>query len=156
MRHTHLAPALALGLALLGQSPAEAKTYTNPTYGTSASFPEAAFPQADPAPPGGEGGVWRSPDGAELVIYAFENAKNYDPARLVAWRRTVDRVTYQKRGGNWAVVSGYRPDGRIFYERYIFRGDLIHSVSIRYPEALRDPYDDLVGPVAHSLRAPAR
>jgi len=151
MRLTILAPALALGLSIL---PAQAATYTNPTYGTSASFPRSAFPEAEPMPASGEGGVWRSPAGAELVIYAFENQENYDPASLVQWRRSVDRVTYQKRGRNWAVVSGYRPDGRIFYERYIFRGDLIHSVSIRYPEALRDPYDDLVGPVAQSLRAP--
>ncbi len=153
MRLASLAPALALACLSL---PASAATYTNPTYGTSASFPTEAFPQAEPAPPGGEGGVWRSPAGAELVIYAFENAEHYNPARLVQWRRSVDRVTYQKRGDSWAVVSGYRPDGRIFYERYLFRGDLIHSVSIRYPETLRDPYDDLVGPVAHSLRAPAR
>ena len=54
-----------------------------------------------------------------------------------------------------AVVSGYR-DGRIFYERYIFRGDLVHSVSIRYPESERATYDKLVGPITMTLDGPAR
>ena len=52
------------------------------------------------------------------------------------------------------MVSGYR-DGKIFYERYIFRGDLIHSVAIRYPKNLRSRYDRLVGPVTNSLQGPS-
>lgn len=136
--------------------PAHAYTYTNPTYGTSATFPASAFPQIDPPSPDGEGQVWRSDDGAELVVYAIEKGEWRTPRDLVAWRRGLDKVTYQRTGGNWAVVSGYLSDGRIFYERYIFRGRLTHSVSVRYPEAVRDRYDGLLKSVTESLSGPFR
>ncbi|WP_279478005.1 hypothetical protein [Aureimonas sp. SK2] len=140
------------GLAL--SPPARAYTYTNPLYGTSATFPARAFPIIVPATP--EGQVWRSEEGAELVVYAIENPEWSSPRELVRWRKGLDRVTYQRTGRNWAVVSGYLPDGRIFYERYIFRGKLTHSVSVRYPEALRDPYDGMLKSITESLRGPAR
>ena len=152
-RTTVFALAMALGAGVL---PAAAYTYTNPTYGTSASFPAKAFPRIMPASPDGEGQGWRSDDGAEIVIYALDNVERRTPRTLVDWRRSLDRVTYQRTGSNWAVVSGFRPDGRIFYERYIFRGGLIHSVSVRYPPALRDPYDRLLKPITESLRGPSR
>ena len=156
MRFTRWGLALVLATGCLVPGAASAYTYTNPSYGTSASFPATAFPRIMPASPGGEGQGWRSDEGAEIVIYAIENVEDRDPRSLVQWRRSLDRVTYQRTGGNWAVVSGYRPDGRIFYERYLFRGDLIHSVSVRYPETLRDPYDRLLKPITESLRGPSR
>ncbi|RIY01474.1 hypothetical protein D3218_08985 [Aureimonas flava] len=143
---------VAAGLALA--EPALAYTYTNPTFGTSASFPARAFPNI--APPSPEGQVWRSDEGAELVVYAIEDPQWSNPAELVRWRKGLDRVTYQRTGRNWAVVSGFLSDGRIFYERYIFRGRLAHSVSVRYPEALRDPYDGLLKSITESLRGPSR
>ncbi|WP_182083848.1 hypothetical protein [Aureimonas sp. ME7] len=150
--------AIGLGAAAVftGGGAAHAYTYTNPTYGTSATFPARAFPRIAPASPDGEGQAWRSDEGAEIVIYAIDNRQWPSPRALVAWRRGIDKVTYQRTGEDWAVVSGYLPDGRIFYERYIFRGRLTHSVSVRYPETLRDPYDKLLKPITESLRGPAR
>ncbi len=149
--------ALLIAVAGIGAvSPAHAYTYTNPNYGTSATFPARAFPQIDPPSPDGEGQVWRSDDGAELVVYAIENGEWRTPRDLVAWRRGLDKVTYQRTGGNWVVVSGYLADGRIFYERYIFRGRLTHSVSVRYPEALRGRYDGLLKSITESLKGPSR
>lgn len=143
---------IAAGMMFAG--PAKAYTYTNPNYGTSATFPARAFPRIDP--PSQEGQVWRSDEGAELVVYAIENGEWSTPRDLVRWRKGLDRVTYQRTGRNWAVVSGFLADGRIFYERYIFRGRLTHSVSVRYPEALRDPYDGLLKSITESLRGPSR
>lgn len=140
------------GIVLSGA--ASAYTYTNPTFGTSATFPAQAFPRIEPATP--EGQVWRSDAGAELVVYAIEDPEWSTPRELVRWRKSLDEVTYQRTGSNWAVVSGFLKDGRIFYERYILRGRLAHSVSVRYPEALRDPYDGLLKSITESLRGPSR
>ena len=152
MKRIALLTVLTLGSFLPAALPAKAYTYTNPRYGTSASFPAEAFPRIMPPSPSGEGQGWRSDEGAEIVIYALENQESRTPRSLIQWRRSLDKVTYQRWGRDWAVVSGFRPDGRIFYERYIFRGGLIHSVSIRYPQSERGTYDRLVGPITNSLR----
>lgn len=131
---------------------AEDFTYRNERFGTTATFPREAFETALPEPTNRDGRAWASPEGAELFIYARENKGGETPRSVIADRASDDEVTYRKSGERWAVVSGYR-DGRIFYERYIFRGDLIHSVAIRYPESLRKRYDPLVGEITNTLSA---
>lgn len=128
-------------------------TYRNERFGTSATFPADIFSTALEAPAEGDGLGWVSPDGANIFVYGRENAGGETPRSVIAGRAGVDDVTYNRSGNRWAVVSGYR-DGEIFYERYIFRGDLIHSVSIRYPQTERATYDRLVGPITMSLRGP--
>ncbi|HEY9057496.1 MAG TPA: hypothetical protein VIN77_10140 [Aurantimonas sp.] len=152
---TSLAGGVAVA-AVLASTPtlADEVTYRNERFGTSASFPAEAFPDQLPAPTNGDGLGWTSPAGAEIFIYARPNQGGETPKSVIRDRADTDKVTYDASGRRWAVVSGYR-DGRIFYERYIFRGDLIHSVSIRYPESLRSTYDPLVGPVTMTLRGPA-
>ncbi|WP_244491679.1 hypothetical protein [Aurantimonas manganoxydans] len=148
--------ALALAAALTSVAPANADdvTYRNERFGTTASFPAEAFPNQLPAPTNGDGLGWSSPEGAEIFIYARPRAPGETPQAVVGQRADTDEVTYDRSGKRWAVVSGYR-DGRIFYERYIFRGDLVHSVSIRYPESERATYDKLVGPITMTLDGPA-
>ncbi|MBP0618230.1 hypothetical protein [Jiella mangrovi] len=144
-----LAAMIAVGAADAGQI-----TYKNDRFGTKASFPSEAFPQKLPAPLEGDGLAWASPEGARIFIYARENRGNETPRSIIRERGKIDDVTYDASGRRWAVVSGYR-DGQIFYERYIFRGNLIHSVAIHYPKDQRATYDKLVGPVTKTLRGPA-
>ncbi|MEO9788758.1 MAG: hypothetical protein ABJF67_14270 [Aurantimonas coralicida] len=148
--------ALALAAALTAVAPANADdvTYRNERFGTTASFPAEAFPDQLPAPTNGDGLGWSSPEGAEIFIYARPREPGETPQAVVGQRADTDEVTYDRSGNRWAVVSGYR-DGRIFYERYIFRGGLVHSVSIRYPESERATYDKLVGPITMTLDGPA-
>ena len=148
--------ALALAAALTAVAPANADdvTYRNERFGTTASFPAEAFPNQLPAPTNGDGLGWSSPEGAEIFIYARPREPGETPQAVVGQRADTDEVTYDRSGNRWAVVSGYR-DGQIFYERYIFRGDLVHSVSIRYPESERATYDKLVGPITMTLDGPA-
>lgn len=142
--------------ALLAVAPASADetAYRNERFGTSASFPSSAFPDPLEEPAEGDGFGWSAPDGANIFIYGRQNGGGETPHSVVAARAAVDEVTYSRSGRSWAVVSGYR-DGLIFYERYIFRGELIHSVSIRYPQTQRRTYDPLVGPVTMTLRGPS-
>lgn len=156
MRTVIKSAALGLAGAAMLAMPALADTinYRNDRFGTSASFPSEAFPTQLPAPTNGDGLAWTSPSGGELFVYARYNQGGETPATIIRDRAAEDDVTYQASGDRWAVVSGYR-DGKIFYERYIFRGDLIHSVAIRYPESERATYDPLVGPVTMTLRGPS-
>ena len=144
-----LAATIACAPAFAGQV-----TYQNERFGTRASFPSEAFPEKLPAPVEGDGFAWASPEGAALFVYGRENHGGETPKSIIRDRGQTDDVTYRASGKSWAVVSGYR-DGKIFYERYIFRGDLIHSVAIRYPKDQRATYDKLVGPVTKTLRGPA-
>jgi hypothetical protein len=148
--------AVGLAMAATAALPALAEdfTYRNERFGTSATFPAELFPDQLPAPTNGDGLGWTSPEGAEIFIYARPRQPGETPRSVVRDRGSVDDVTYDRSGQRWVVVSGYR-DGRIFYERYIFRGDLVHSVSIRYPESLRATYDRVVGPVTMTLRGPS-
>ncbi|MEF2554255.1 hypothetical protein VQ042_23500 [Aurantimonas sp. A2-1-M11] len=146
---------LAAVLTSVGPANADDVTYRNERFGTTARFPAEAFPDQLPAPTNGDGLGWRSPEGAEIFIYARPRQEGETPKAVVRERSDTDEVTYDRSGERWAVVSGYR-DGRIFYERYIFRGDLVHSVSIRYPESERETYDRLVGPITMTLDGPAR
>ncbi|MEN3793885.1 hypothetical protein [Fulvimarina sp. MAC3] len=149
-----LAAASIAAVTALSPASAEDLSYKNERYGTSATFPTELFPNRLPAPTNGDGLGWSSPDGAEIFIYARDNLGGETPKSIIANRADTDDVTYQASGNRWAVVSGYI-DGRIFYERYIFRGDLIHSVAIRYPESARETYDPIVGKVTNSLRGPS-
>jgi hypothetical protein len=145
----------ALAAVILACSTPSARDvrYENETYGTTAVYPVEAFPNKMPSTP--EGIVRESDSGAQIVVYGRENEKGETPASTYRWRASRDDVTYHKVGRGWLVVSGFLKDGRIFYERYLFRGGLIHSVSIRYPVGQRRVYDRLLGPITRSLDGPA-
>ena len=147
--------ALAVAVAMAGgAASAESQHYINERYGTSATFPRDKFPNELPAPTNGDGLGWAAANGANIFIYARHTMGGETPASVIADRKAEDGVTYKAHGKRWAVVSGYR-NGKIFYERYIFRGDLIHSISIRYPKSARSTYDRLVGPITMTLQGPS-
>ena len=157
VRTRTLLAAAALAITSLtpgGAALAESQHYVNQRFGTSATFPRDKFPNQLPAPTSGDGRGWAAANGANIFIYARHNIGGETPSSVIADRKAEDGVTYKAHGKRWAVASGYR-DGKIFYERYIFRGDLIHSISIRYPRSARSTYDRLVGPVTMTLRGPS-
>lgn len=148
-------PAVLFAAAIAGgAASADDLTYHNARFGTRATFPAEAFTTRLPAPTSGDGLGWSSDNGAEIYIYARRNAGGETPDSIVRGREAQDEVTYRRSGRSWAVVSGYH-DGKIFYERYILRGGLVHSVAIRYPEAVRKEYDPLVGPITMTLSVEA-
>jgi hypothetical protein len=48
------------------------------------------------------------------------------------------------------VLSGNRGDS-VYYERYLFVGDVILGVTITYPRAAKASYDPIVARIARSL-----
>ena len=138
-------------------APATAKpfTYVNARFSTVCTFPDQIFTERMPEPENGDGLEWRSADGASVACYGSYNALDDTPKSLVENEKSNpepgEKITYSKAGKNWAVLSGTKGD-KIFYRRSVFgKEDVIHSVFIEYPAALKAKYDPLVGAIAASL-----
>lgn len=133
--------------------------YQNDRFGTTLTVPVDIFTIELPEPENGDGRAWRARDGAELFVYGAYNVLGQSLDQLCSdvasgGEARVD-ITYRRVADDWCVVSGTA--GRtIFYERHEFGGDkeVIHSLAMRYPAALRSRYDPLVGPIAKSLGSP--
>jgi len=130
-------------------------TYINARFGTVCTFPDHVFIKRMPEPENGDGLEWRSADGASVACYGSYNGLDDTPDSLVENEKTSpeagEKVTYSKTGKNWAVLSGTKGDN-IFYKRSVFGNeDVIHTVFIEYPAALKAKYDPLVGAIASSL-----
>ncbi len=147
--------AVAATAVLTGPAGAETwKKYLNGRYGTFAEYPADRF-RALPAPENGDGLSFEAGDGGSLVISGGHNVENFTPATYEKFLRTSSErdygnVTYRAAGARSLVLSGLRGD-RIFYEEYLFTGDLIHTVVILYPRAAKAAYDPIVTRIARSL-----
>ncbi|MGX8007550.1 hypothetical protein ACVDG8_000325 [Mesorhizobium sp. ORM8.1] len=130
-------------------------TYINARFSTVCTFPDQIFTERMPEPENGDGLEWHSADGASVACYGSYNALDATPKSLVENEKASpdpgEKVTYSKTGKDWAVLSGTKGDN-IFYERSVFgKEDIIHTVFIQYPAALKAKYDPLVGAIAASL-----
>lgn len=148
----------ALVVALLaGVALAEPLTYRNARFGTTLTFPAEVFSQPMEPPANGDGMTWLSADGASLSAYASNNALMLSPRAFADQASQGNgrfEVTYRRVADRWVVLSGYE-DGEIFYYRFEFGADdVIHSMLLRYPTALRDRYAPLTGPLGRSLDGP--
>ncbi len=152
--------AIAFSLSVIAMTAAIAKpfTYVNARFGQSCTFPDEIFNNPMPEPENGDGQQWLSADGASLTCSGIYNVDNDTPQGFVAAEKASTepgyKVTYGMTGKNWAVLSGTR-DGKIFYERRLFgKDDVIRTIWIEYPAALKTKYDPLAGAIAKSLRGP--
>jgi len=100
--------------------------------------------------------VFVSPDGkARLRL-------GHVVARQGQFRRDVDRltyregetITYQRRGGSWLAVSGYR-EGEVFYRKsnLACRGTRWHTIDVQYPRESKRRLDPVVTAIAHDMSA---
>jgi hypothetical protein len=142
-------------LAVIAPATAKPFTYVNARFGTVCTFPDQIFTERMPEPENGDGLEWHSVDGASVACYGSYNALDDTPKSLIDNEKSNpepgEKVTYSKSGENWAVLSGTKGD-KIFYRRSVFgKEDVIHSVFIEYPAALKAKYDPLVGAIAPSL-----
>jgi serine/threonine-protein kinase len=65
-----------------------------------------------------------------------------------------EQVTYERRGSDWVVSSGYRGD-RIFYRRAMLacRGTKWRHIEFEYPAAQKRYFDNFVTRTSFALRA---
>ena len=129
------------------------QVYVNDRFGTSFAFPADIFTPSPP-PENGDGRRFVAPD-ATLEVYAWHNAENETAAslkrRLVGSDGYTD-VTYSPSGRSWLVLSGYRGDN-IFYEKYFFRGDIVHGFGIEFPAGEKPYYAPIIERIEDSFHA---
>ena len=129
-------------------------SYTNDRYGTYAKVPPGF--EMQPPPGNDDGRTFKAPDGAVLRVFAEANAFDDTPSSYAERRLGyggIDKVAYRKATKTWAVVSGTH-GSQIVYEKYLFKDDIIHQLTIEYPASLRAHYDPIVARLAASLKAP--
>ena len=152
-----LALILAIAAAAVLAAPAGAETwkkYVNGRYGTFAEYPADRF-RALPAPENGDGLSFEAKDGGSLIISGGHNVEDFTPATYekflrISSERDFGNITYRAAGAHSLVLSGLRGD-RIFYEEYLFTGDMIHTLVITYPRSAKAAYDPIVTRIARSL-----
>jgi hypothetical protein len=139
---------LALLLILLGL-PAEAQQGRN-------DYPTIVPPDWTLLPP--KSNEWRAVSprkDAWLSLYATPITGSVS-SRLRQWGVSAgDRVTYQRRGDGWTVVSGYTVDNRIFYRKTMLAcgGHKWHNLELEYPASDKSAMDEFVTRASYALGA---
>jgi len=129
--------------------------YVNDRYGTTVWYPAPRFVM-QPPPDNDDGRTLIAADGAKILVFASYNVLDETLASKQAGLTGPDyaRTTYRAKGPNWFVVSGYRDIGgvdSVFYEKHIFARDVVHSLIVTYPSALKGRYEPIVARVAASF-----
>lgn len=133
-------------------------TYQNDRYGTYISYPSSYF-LPDPAPASGDGRRFMAIDGsASFHVFAQYNAEMLNQRQQIARDKSsgqYDRVTYERAGPGWYVLSGHTGSD-IFYRRVTEdRSGLIRVFEITYPQALKTEFDALVTFMVQSFGPPS-
>ncbi|GHE77741.1 hypothetical protein GCM10017786_04070 [Amycolatopsis deserti] len=149
-------------LAMLGRGggvpsstpPADDGTYTNARFGFTALVPEG-YQRQPYAPPGGDGMEFSDPSlGAAMTVWGANNPSGRSPADVLAStaediRAEGGQVTVQRVEGELYTISGYRGDGRIFYERGFVGPGSTATLRWVYPRASKEALD---GPVSRTVK----
>lgn len=130
------------------------KKYVNARFGTFTEYPADRF-RALPPPVNDDGQIFEGRDGSSLTVSGGYNVEDFTPSTYErflrdAAERDYEDVTYRAAGAHSLVLSGLR-NGEIFYEAYLFDGDVIHSLVITYPRAAKAEYDPIVTRIARSF-----
>jgi len=92
---------------------------------------------------------------AWLSLYAT-HVEGSTAAHLERWGvKPGEQVTYEKRGRDWAVISGYTGGDRIFYRRTMLAcgGRKWHDLDFEYPARDKRAMDEFVTRASHALAA---
>ena len=93
-------------------------------------------------------------DITSLAIYGSDNVLEQTSKHLADVSSKSLKVTYQKLGKKWLVLSG-QDGNEIFYRRLEFgRGDIIHAFLLEYLASAKAKYGTLVNSIAESLNGP--
>ena len=132
--------------------------YVNKRFGTKIDYP-ADFLTGGYSSINGDGTTLQSNDGRiELKVFASFNALGHTLAQHESWiwrSSQGRRVTYEKRGRNWFVLSGFEGDS-IFYEKRMMSddGDIIHGFLLVYPATNKETMDPIVARLSRSFSIP--
>jgi hypothetical protein len=135
----------------------EYRVYMNERYGYSIQYPASLIPQG--VSDSGDGQVFLSKSkDAELRVFAQSCIEGWDeaPAEYISaalkeQKKGLIKITYQTKGKNYAVLSGYK-DGKIFYNKLLIDGSRCTQFTFHYPEMQRARYDAATAKIAASFK----
>ena len=110
--------------------------FAHPQMGYELPIPPGVRAAGDPV--AGKEARFQSADGDFAMAASGGTISDY-PARVIAtqWnsalRKADRRVTYQRRGNTWFVVSGTDAQGIEFYEKFTMRGQQVAFLIITFP-----------------------
>lgn len=123
--------------------------YCNERFGFCVTIP-AGF-AAEPPPENGDGLRFTDSRGGSIVVSGINNVFEATLDTVAKDEKAVfDRVTYEKQGENWLVLSGYCGDDILYSKIYVGAGCL-QSLRIRHPQALAKEYSSITAEVARSF-----
>ena len=95
-----------------------------------------------------------SPSGdAWLSLYARPPIENIEDHMAAVRRGEHERITYERSGRTWIVVSGYKGD-RIFYRKAMLAcgGRAWHHLAFEYPSDQKLAFDEFVTRASYALK----
>lgn len=146
---------LAVLAYCLPAAAADWQVYVNERFGTRLDYPADVF-RPLPPPDNGDGRRFETEDGrASLTVFAGYNETGQSLRDLVRAARTDaadERVTYEKEGRRWFVLSGFR-GGDVFYRKLILSadGEVAHTLELVYPADEKRFFDPLTTRIANSM-----
>jgi hypothetical protein len=132
-------------------------TYHNLRFAYSIDYPKnLLFPQGEAENGDGQKFLSKNTD-ATLLVFGSNNALNqtleerYHEESRGGTPDTPKRVvTYRVQKDNWYVISGYN-DGKVFYQKTIYRDDVFKTFYFEYDENRKSFYDPIVKQLAKSF-----
>ncbi|THB67685.1 MAG: hypothetical protein D6E12_08080 [Desulfovibrio sp.] len=129
--------------------------YSNARFGYIFFHPVYFEPQ--PEADNGDGRRFLAPEyeaeasawGSVLLAPSLENEFQQVQGYLIQGGAS---VTYSSKGEDWFVLSGYAPDGRIYYRRTILQDGMLASFILTYPEVHKNFFAPVVELMAMHLR----
>lgn len=131
------------------------RTYQNARYNYSIAYPSTLRPQGEAD--NGDGQAFLSQDEAvEMRVWGSNNIfdltlrKAYETA-ITEMESSGGATKYKFLGRDFFAVSGTRGE-KVFYQKTLFRGDVLKTFRIDYPVALQSTYDSITARIARSFK----
>ncbi len=130
------------------------QTYVNERFGTHIDYPADMF-KAMPPSENGDGRAFKAVDGTQFYVFGqFNYDDSKGPAMAARDKEfgSYDRVTYEKSGTDWYVLSGYKGSD-IFYRRAAIdaANGIVHVFEITYPASAKDAMNPIVTRMSKSF-----
>ena len=106
----------------------------------------------EPSPENGDGRKFRDNQGLVMVVSGINNVlEDNISAEMASQVRGFDKITYQKKMGNWFVLSGYKGGTILYRKTYVGKGAINH-LFLQYPFKQLDAYNDIVKKISRSFK----
>ncbi len=124
--------------------------YRNDRYGFWVEYPAEC--RADPPPANGDGRTFRDTKGFQCSISGINNVlAETVVGEMQSQRADFEKITYEAKGRNWFVLSGYSGSEIVYRKTFVGKGSSNH-LFISYPAARKAEYAAKVERIARSFK----